>query len=351
MSNIISISINNFRSYKNNTEFSFEAIDSDLRKGNYHDVQLANGNVVRLLNSAVIYGANAAGKSNVVIALLAISSFIRTSKRYDPEDKIKYEPYLFSPEKRNAPIEMSVRFIADKKVYDYCIKYTHKAFIYEQLRMADSEEMVFERGEDGVTHFNQEFLPGFAAENYLVNHLAMSELSLKAHPLLQAIYKELASIKAVPLTDEYRMGDSSKETAKLLHDEPDGSFTTMIKELITSADTGIIDVKIEEVDEKKFTFLDSFPDLKSRIISENKYEINMVHPSEDGCLVDLPLRVESAGTKTLFTAGTRVLKALQEGSFLAYDEMNIALHPMLFRRLVELFNNEVTNPNSAQLLL
>ena len=77
----------------------------------------------------------------------------------------------------------------------------------------------------------------------------------------------------------------------------------------------------------------------------------MLHPGEKGEEVALRLERESRGTQTLFTAGARVIKALEEGSFLAYDEMNIALHPMLFRRLVELFNNKETNPNNAQLLV
>lgn len=353
MANIISLTLENFRSYKNRTEFSFEAIDSDKKRGNYHNVALKNGNIVRLLNSAVVYGANAAGKSNVIIALWALSSFVKFSKRYDPEKHITYEPYLFCPQKRNAPIYFSIQFVVEGVAYRYEILYDKKKFLSESLRVVDDNSCVFERNGEGMTHFNSDYLPGMEDEVYLKNHLALSELSLKANPMIQAIYKEISSINVIiPLADEYRMDDNTSEVAKWMHDEPDGQFTKLIKGLMLNADTGIVDVVINERDEKEFRFLDSVTDtIRDRFIQENRFDINMLHPSEDGETVPLQLRKESAGTRTLFTAGAKALKALQEGSLLAYDEMNIALHPLLFRRLVELFNTEETNPQHAQLLV
>lgn len=352
MSNIISLTIENFRSYKEKTTFTFEAVDSDARSGNYHDVELENGETIRLLNSAVIYGANAAGKSNIIIAFLALSSFIRSSKRFDAEDKILYEPYMFSSSTRESPIKFSVEFVVDKIIYNYYIAYNAKAFISEKLIRKENDVEIFSRDENGATHCNANYLPNIDNETYLKNHLALSEFSLKANSLIQSIYKELSSIVSIPMTDEYNVGDNTKEAAKLLHDEPNGVFKQKITKLITEADAGINGVTIREVEEKEFKFPVSFPDsLKSRIIKENKYEINMLHNDEDGNPQHLPMQCESAGTKTLFTVGARVIKALQEGSFLAYDEMNIALHPKLFRRLVELFHNKETNPNNAQLLI
>ena len=98
-------------------------------------------------------------------------------------------------------------------------------------------------------------------------------------------------------------------------------------------------------------YMDYFIDEEGKYMWPGKYEVSMLHASEDGDKVPLKLEKESAGTQTLFSAGARVVKALQHGSFLAYDEMNIALHPLVFRRLVKLFNDKTTNPNNAQLLV
>ena len=350
MANIISITVENFRSYKNRTEFSFEAIDSEAKCENYHEMQLRNGKKIKLLNSSVIYGANASGKSNVIIALYALESFVKYSKRYDPKYTITYEPYFFASSTRTAFISFEIKFIVDGIIYVYAFSYTKDAFIKEELREEDGNQLFF-KDEEGITNFNSNIFPEWKNEKYLKNHLALSELSLNSNPLIQAIYGELSLISAIPLTDEYSIGNNIQEAAQLIHDEPNGIFAAMIKELVMTSDIGIFDVVIREMNEEDFRLPESMPEsVKRRIIAENKYEINMLHPSDDG-LIPMQMRYESAGTKTLFSAGIRVLKALQEGRLLAYDEMNISLHPMLFKRLVELFNNENTNPKHAQLLV
>jgi hypothetical protein len=77
----------------------------------------------------------------------------------------------------------------------------------------------------------------------------------------------------------------------------------------------------------------------------------MFHKTLEGNQQDLSIAAESAGTQVLFGVGARVLDVLERGSFLAYDEINIAMHPRIFQLLVKLFNNPVSNPNNAQLLI
>ena len=97
MANIISFKAKNFKSYKDEVEFSFRALNSEFRSENYHEVELSNGETIRLLNSAVIYGANASGKSNIIWAMFALISYIRSSRELDPSATIRYEPFLLSP--------------------------------------------------------------------------------------------------------------------------------------------------------------------------------------------------------------------------------------------------------------
>lgn len=77
----------------------------------------------------------------------------------------------------------------------------------------------------------------------------------------------------------------------------------------------------------------------------------MFHKTLEGNQQGLNIATESAGTQVLFGVGARVLDVLEQGSFLAYDEMNVAMHPRIFQLLVNLFNNPVSNPNNAQLLI
>lgn len=349
MANIISLTVENFRSYKKETTFTFEAVDADACSGNYHDVMLANGETIRVLNSAVIYGANAAGKSTIITALWALVSFVRSSKDMDPTQKIHYEPYLFSSDSKDAPVKLELDFIVNKERYIYSLSYKQTGFINEVLFNKTMNLPLFKRDEDGVVTFSEILLPEFNQTRYLKNHLALSKLSLEANPLIQSIYMELASIMTLPLLESRSIWGNTQEIASLINKEPESRFSKMIKDLMVLSDTQITGVNVSKnnlqlpeswSDEKKKSFLDRY-----------SYEIKMEHRTEEGDAAELPFDAESAGTKTLFTAGARVIEALEKGSFLAYDEMNIALHPKLFRRLVELFHNETTNPNHAQLLI
>lgn len=79
----------------------------------------------------------------------------------------------------------------------------------------------------------------------------------------------------------------------------------------------------------------------------------MIHKSSSNGLTEriaLGMNLESTGTKNLFGLGARILNILDKGGILAYDEMNIAIHPALFQLLVSLFHNPKSNPHNAQLL-
>ncbi|MBR2260712.1 MAG: AAA family ATPase [Paludibacteraceae bacterium] len=349
MANIISLTVENFRSYKEETTFTFEAIDADACSGNYHDVELTKGETIRLLNSAVIYGANAAGKSTIITALWALVSFVRESRDKDPEEKIPYEPYLFSSKTKDSPIKLKIDFIVNKERYIYSISYNQMCFVEEKLFSKTQNVDIFDRNKDGVVEFNSTFLPEFKQITYLKNHLALSKLSLEANALIQSIYKELSSIVTIPLLESRSIWGNTQEIASHILKQPQSRFSKMIKDLIVLSDTQIVDVNVSK---NNLKLPESWSNAEKKdFLDKYSYEIKLIHNTEEGDTTALPFNAESAGTKTLFTAGARVLEALENGSFLAYDEMNIALHPKLFRRLVELFHNETTNPKHAQLLI
>ena len=76
---IIDFKIKNFRSYKDETEFSFEALDMDFRSENTTAIELENGETIRLLKTAAVFGANASGKSNLIWALYSLSHMVAGS--------------------------------------------------------------------------------------------------------------------------------------------------------------------------------------------------------------------------------------------------------------------------------
>ena len=350
MANIISFKAKNFKSYKDEVEFSFRALNSDFRSGNYHEVELSNGKTIRLLNSAVIYGANASGKSNIIWAMFALISYIRSSREHDPSETIRYEPFMLSTQTATSPISLSIEFVADKEIYSYNISYTAERFVSESLICSSRDKKYFSRSYDKVW-FSEE-LSEFNGKSFLKNHLVLSKLGLEANPIIQSVYRELTSSQTVPVGNDITLSEINNRNAKEILKNNESVLSQRLIHLIKISDFGIDDVKIIKRDFSEVQFpYDIDEEAKQRFINNNTWDIKMFHKTLEGALQGLSIAEESAGTQVLFGVGARVLYVLEQGCFLAYDEMNRAMHPRIFQLLVNLFNNPVSNPKNAQLLI
>src|SRR4051794_11929728 len=73
----------------------------------------------RLLRSAVIYGPNAAGKTNVLRALQFMQAVVMTSAVAPPTAPTPYDPFKLSAVTRAAPSEFQVSFVQEGTLYEY----------------------------------------------------------------------------------------------------------------------------------------------------------------------------------------------------------------------------------------
>ena len=350
MSNIISFKARNFKSYKDEVEISFRALNSEFRSENYHEVEISNGERIRLLNSAVIYGANASGKSNIIWAMFALFSFIRSSRECDPDSLLPYEPFLFSSETEKAPIQMMVEFVANAEIYTYTISYTDERFVEENLFCSSKNKKLFTRNNDDVSFFEE--LLEFKGKKFLKNHLVLSKLALEANPLIQSVYEGLSASQTIPVGNDSNFTRINAKNAKEILKSDDSILSKRLVRLIKTSDLGIENIKIIEHDFSNVQFPSGLDEnVKQRFITENATEIRMFHKTLEGNQRSLNIGEESAGTQVAFGVGARILDVLERGSFLAYDEMNVAMHPRIFQLLVRLFNSPVSNPKNAQLLI
>lgn len=67
-------------------------------------------------------------------------------------------------------------------------------------------------------------------------------------------------------------------------------------------------------------------------------------------VVRMELHEESAGTKALLEQAPRFLSVLRRGGTLIVDEIDSSLHPLLTTQLIKLFQEPDTNPRGAQLV-
>ena len=179
---VVDFRIKNFRSLKEETVFSLEASGSKGKSDNVFEIETLNGKKFRLLKTAVIYGANASGKSNIIRAYWSLRQLIATSFRYDVNDEIIFaEPFELSPETESEPTELTLNFIAwDKRQYIYSIAISKaEGIIEESLKYypEKTQKLIYRRRGRKIVSKNPVFFKGKnVSESINPKRLFLSEL-------------------------------------------------------------------------------------------------------------------------------------------------------------------------------
>ncbi|MBF0179786.1 MAG: ATP-binding protein [Magnetococcales bacterium] len=140
--------------------------------------------------------------------------------------------------------------------------------------------------------------------------------------------------------------------------ETNDQMRDFVVSFLREADTGVSGVKIKKISDdhlKEILNINMrlFDDLDNRKkaakIAKNLINIYFEHKIDSDSFY-LPYEWESRGTQTMLGMAIQVYRALDQGGILVVDELESGLHPFAAMRLVELFQEESTNPKGAQLL-
>ena len=364
---IISFSITNFRSIKNKLTLSM------LPAKGYKEL---SGNIISvnekidILCSAVIYGANASGKSNLLKALINFINFIKTSSSKKINEDIEiYDPFLLDRDTSNAPAEFEMEFLINKIKYYYFVSYDKKNIINEKLIYYPKGQpvFIFERKNTTDFEYNNRILKGEkkSIENRLLNNqLYISKAANEKLNILDDVYKYF---------NRFNINDSDFNSfTKLL--SPGTFIGTVLKaqepeyfkrfeKIILALDLGIHSLKLVK-NTNDTSILSMFPNKYSDYLDAGlfpkffpnlNYELFAVHKvynknSKKTELIDFPLERESAGTKNLFTVALNILESFKKGAVMIVDEFEKNLHPHIVKRLIKLFHDPEINTNNAQLI-
>lgn len=369
---INSFKLKNFRSYAEEADLTFEAQPSELNSGAVKAVALNGGPELHLLTVVAIFGANAAGKSYVIHALAALAQTVANSLSYKSSVGLPGWIPFFTPEKSREPMEASLDFIIEGKRYIYSLILDpfYQLVLHEglELYIDGSFKQVYARtlnkdNDDRFTGYALSLGEGWLSAtldlsdmNILGNQLMLSWLATKEANGLQHVAEYIGSLQVLtpdtlPSTGQQISAIAEKvfQLKKMNGQSP--IFRRFVK-MMQIADLGITDVSLGYHDDSDFQFPESVSsDIQRAFINENRWDFKLFH--KVGNLdepLGLPLRLESQGTQTLVKIVPYLFQALENGSFLAYDEISTAVHPELLKFLVNLFQNSKSNPKGAQLL-
>jgi hypothetical protein len=322
---------------------------------------LENG--TRLLKTAMLYGRNASGKTNILRGLEALKDFVSQSSDYKIDQKIPhYQPFKLDPSCLLKPTQFEIDFLAhDGMRYQYGVSFLRDRILTESLVFYPRKQpaKLFKRESGKEMDFGI-YLKGDkrGVERQLADNVLF--LSKGANSNIEQLKQPYLFFKTYLFTtlglQPFFETDLILSYTSMIADKKDPYFSTRnVGKLIRVADTGIDSISVNEIPEEKIALPPNISEEKrKRILRQLKYEIKTIHKMfAEGKPVDetsFNIWEESAGTIKLLAIGAMMLDALGDGTFLVVDELDKGLHPLLTKALIRLFHNAKTNLKNSQLL-
>lgn len=351
---LIEFRVKNFRSLRDEQILSLVA-SKDKTFKDTHTQATGISAAPALVRSAVVYGANASGKSNLIKALQFMRGVVTESATaIQPGQTIAFQPFRLDVDSESQPSEFEITFLLDGVRYQYGFAITAQRIVSEHLLVYKA----FKPQRWFVRHFDTtsgkdvyDFGPGLKGAKHLW------EGATRPNALFLSMAVQLNSEALKPIFDWFANRlVIFNEQAQL---SPQVS-TQMLKQaagrkdicnFLSAADISIADIDVETRkvlgQAVHLDLADGKTETRAQEMEEHKLRFH--HVTEQGKAV-FDLMDESSGTRNLLFLAGPVLNILREGLTLVIDELDTSLHTLLVRELVRLFHHPDINTGHAQLI-
>ncbi len=332
---IIQFTTGNFLSFKEHSTLSLVASALKEIQVSSEDIVFSVGDTgLSLMKSAVVYGANASGKSNFIKALEFFKWYaINSAKDIQAGERIDIESFRLNSVTAGEPSYFEVIFCDEKNQYRYGFEadntLIHTEWLYQKTNKKRAKEVeLFYREKE-----NFDIHPKFVVGKELAG-----KRMVRANALLLSVAAQFNDPIAVEIMGW--LNDSTIISGS--HDEKIWNMATLqlndvpmkqrIVEFSRYADLGIED--IEKID-------------NTIVSTHTQYD----EEGNEVKSITFPFKKnESEGTIKYFSLAYPIIDALDNGKRLIIDEFDSKMHPLLTCRIIALFNSKETNPRNAQLI-
>lgn len=348
--------VKNYLSIRDKQELSFVA------KGPSSELVTEVADGVFLYKLGILYGSNASGKSNMLIAMNEVFRLLVMPKSDATVGIGGCIPFVLT---KNEPTEMHVSFYADGTRYDYDVKFNGKHILNEALYYYPnkSKSLFYERSFVGE-NVQADIKFGASLKLQVKTQESIRENTLNNHSVLSVCRKAALKEDIAPfntlhawIMDNYHEidGDGDKGIVEILKDAYNNPkkrkfYNTMLQK----ADLNILEYR--PVVEDRFVPNDFRERIKKENIPEEMKDvllkpttdsINFLNHSDNGDF-DIPLRWQSKGTQKYI----RILDALYDmitSPHVYYlDELGEDLHNDLLYYYLNVF---IFNSDKSQLVI
>ena len=354
--------VENLASFKDAVEFNcFPSSKSHSHEN--HKIECGHATVLRL---SAIYGANGAGKSNLLNAIKLLRDMVKTES-LTLFNFPQSPAFIFDEESLTKTSGMAIEFFADGSVFYYHIEFDTQNVVMEELYLSKKTKDIklFIRDDKGIS-INGDFMANGSTEQFLdaLNRLVRPDMFLLS--FLGKYYPKempLASSAYHWFTESLEIFTPKSITGivpNLLDKNPD--FEKLVNETIPQMKTGIskLVVKKEIVSEDEIKGNIELQQIAKRakaqpgtplpkIDSQNGDTVNYVfedgvfyvktlvgiHNKLDGTEVEMTMTSESDGTRRLIEYMPLFYAVTKQGGVFIVDEIERSMHPILIKDIIQ----------------
>lgn len=351
---LLEFKFKNFKSFREATVFSMTPAQK-IKDIEYSILKTKIGKKeYKGLSSAVIYGPNASGKTNIISAIEVFKSIVLRGN-------IKNGDYVFASTNEairklelipnlsletHQPVEFEIKFIENSVLYQYGIKIDLGAFLdgdYNRKILNETlfvnEKMIFTRDSSlkigNIDDISDMIIAAFdkkASKNMAQNNLNDKELFLTG--LFKSLYSSQIANNIINWFQDkcnviskanFITVSPNADNIKTNHAFVNDSFQKAIKHF------GIHGNEIVYMKSKEGSEMTPYS-----VLSDGKA---------------IPVNIfESYGTERFLNIFPLIIQTLQIGATLIVDEFDASLHPMALMSIVGAFHNDEINKKGAQLI-
>lgn len=354
----------NYKSFIEESIFSMTA--APKQKGLDYSLMKVKlrGSTIKGLSSSVIYGPNAAGKTNIIGAMDVLRTIVLKGNIRNSEEKSSPNPASAAlelipnnKETEGKPVYFSIEFFEEDEENKFRIRYELEVdlgiFLDEEYaRKIISEsllvngDLIFQRS-NGLTFGSMKVIKGYLSEVTEQNIGSINEIA-----------KSSLSQDELFLTNGFKLMISQKFT-KLIIDWFTNKFMVIYR-----ADSMQL-IKRFTDPKRKAIYIEKTTDKAARLFGINSNAVGYVVSEDepDAKLYSVFNNIknkknaaiasdifESYGTIRFINMFPLVIKAIQTGGTLVVDEFDASIHPMALMSIINVFHNDDINIHHAQLI-
>lgn len=357
---IVDFSIENFASIREKQTLSFVAKKNIHHLDEYYTVSLGGH---RLLKVALIYGANASGKTTVLKALDCLQQVVCTPKESKSE-KIDVRPFLMDESSRSKNTVFELNFVQAGQIYYYSIEFNEACIVREVLKAGRRGKIIYSRHTDvekqlslvkwgtfeplkekrGLealatnTLWNESVICGFMQTN--MDQPVLRFVSDWFRSYLNSMISPNRNLTGFVIQHMTEGRIDSGRLLSILHKADFNISDIELKKDVWQAESGVPRLSFDST----HPFVRVASDGLSRV---EMFRIKFEHMSQGSHYSDIEFEEESLGTQRYFGLAGMLYMLVANSTSLCLDELESSIHPELAKHFLLTF---CVNAKHSQLI-